>query len=65
MANAYIVRVVSCPDGTNAGWLTHDDDLTSTDKSKARVFSSLLSADSYAAAMDIQYPEWQHTVEVL
>lgn len=65
MSNVYVVRVTVCPDGTNAGWLTYDDEVTSTDKSKSRVFCSLLEADSYACYMDMTYPGWKHNVEKL
>ena len=36
-----------------------------TDKHEARQFNSLLSADSYAIALDMDSPEYQHAVDVL
>lgn len=66
MSNIYVIK---CSIGNSpevGGYLSiySDTEYTIT-RAAARHFDSLLSADSYAAALDMQYPGWTHIVEVL
>lgn len=62
MPNVYVIRGEF--DDWNYGYVTNQEDVYAVDKKRARCFSSLLEADSYAAALDMD-GKWTHTVEVL
>lgn len=64
MPNTYVIK---CNVGNHTlGYVSlHGDKEAVQTKVAAKQFDSLLSADSYAAALDMQYPGWSHIVEVL
>lgn len=61
MPNVYVIKIESY------GYLgvSNTDTLVVADKQQAKRFHCLLDADCYAAALDMQYSGWTHTVEVL
>lgn len=64
MPNTYVIK---CAHGPHSlGYLSiYSDSETVVTKQAARHFSSLFDADCYAAALDMQFPSWTHTVETL
>jgi len=64
MPNTYVIK---CKVGdVPAGYLSiYADQETVQTREAARHFHSLLTADSYAVALDMEFPGWSHVVEVL